>query len=239
MGEHDVTKHTREIIKIAREPGSLKHKIGDILLEVAIIVFAITLSLFVERYREHQQEVKLERNFLSNQIDDLKGNIQQLKDDSAGYVVMLRSFDYLKQAYFGKKLQPDSALNAVNYLYNSVEFVPSSSRYEALKASGKLDVIENKQLQIDIVNFYQQTIPALLTSTAAFSDFKNKLGDYTDHNLVLKKNSSNIQQLMESPVFYNLLNKGIFIKYIILRYRITINQAEKILKEINEEEKKW
>jgi hypothetical protein len=239
MAEHDVSKHTREIVKLVKEPGKLKHKIVDIFLEIGIIVFAITLSLFVERYREHQQEVKLEHNFLANQVDDVKANIQQLKEDSAGYVIMLRSFDYLKQAYFGKKLQPDSALFAVNYLYNSVEFVPSSSRYEALKASGKLDVIENKQLQIDIVNFYQLTIPALVTSTTDFSDFKNKLGDYTDHNLVLKKNSSNIQQLMESPVFYNLLNKGEFIKYIILRYHITIAQAQKILKEISGEESTW
>src|ERR1700761_8501165 len=107
MAEHEIIKHTREIVKVVKKPGDIKHKIGDTILEIAIIVFAITLSLFVERYREHQQEQTLEHNFLSNLVGDLKGDVVQLEQDSATYVRMKNSFIYLRQAYFGKKLNPD------------------------------------------------------------------------------------------------------------------------------------
>jgi hypothetical protein len=239
MGEHDVSKHTRKIVQVVKEPGSLKHKVWDILLEIAIIVFAISLSLFVERYREHQQEERLEHNFLTALFGDLGSDLQQLKDDSTSYIRMKRGFTFFRQAYFGKKLQPDSALRNTNYLYNSVIFVPSNSRYEALKASGKLDVIENKKLQIDIVNLYQQTIPSLIGSDVNFSNFKDKLGDYTDHNFVITKAGNNLQQMMETPVYYNLLNKDGFIENITYKYGLTIDQTRKIMKEIKAEERDW
>lgn len=239
MAEHEVIKHTREIIKVVKAPGHIKHKVGDMVLEIAIIVFAITLSLFVERYREHQQEQKLEHSFLSNLANDLKGDLKQLKGDSGTYAQMKNNFAYLKQAYYGKKLNGDSAVKAAQSLYNTVEFVPASSRYEALKASGKLDVIENKKLQIDIVNLYQQTIAQLVLSTHSFSNFKDKLGDYTDHNLVITKTGTNIQKLMESPVAYNMLNRASYIDFILAQYHYTAEQTRHIIKDIEKEEADW
>jgi len=239
MAEHEIIKHTREIIKVVKNPGDLKHKIGDTILEIAIIVFAITLSLFVERYREHQQEQKLEHNFLSNLVADLKGDVKQLQGDSLTYTKMSKNFSYLRQAYFGKKLTTDSMGKAMDYLYNTIEFVPSSSRYEALKGSGKLDVIENKKLQIDIVNLYQQTIPSLVLSTHMFSDFKSKLGDYFDYHLVRTKTSDNLQTLMQSPVSFNLLDKDGFIENIVYKYSITLTETSNVIKEIEEEERAW
>ena len=239
MAEHEVIKHTRKIIKVVKEPGHIKHKIGDIILEIAIIVFAITLSLFVERYREHQQEEKLEHSFLSNLANDLQGDIKQLKSDSDTYIRMRNNFEYLKQAYYGKKLNADSAAQAAKYLYNTVEFVPASSRYEALKASGKLDVIENKKLQVDIVNLYQQTIAKLMLSTHSFSDFKSKLGDYADHNLVVTKTGNNIQKSMESPVAYNMLNRGTYIDFILAQYHNTLMHTRQIIKDIEKEKAEW
>jgi hypothetical protein len=59
--EHDIAKHTKEIYKAWSTPGiSWKHKFFDILIEIAIIVFTIALSLFVERWREHLHDKKIE-----------------------------------------------------------------------------------------------------------------------------------------------------------------------------------
>lgn len=236
MAEHEVIKHTREVVKVFKSPDSLKHKLKDTLLEIAIIVFAITLSLIVERWREHSQEQTLEHNFLTNLAKDLKADEQQLKEDSATYVNMRKGFGFFRQAYNGKQLPQDSALNLTYVLYNGVGFVPSSSRYEALKASGKLDVIEDNELQIAIVNLYQQTIPSLMASTTSFTAFKEKLGEYADYHLVIKGKQNNIQQVMESPVTYNLLDKDGFIDNIIVKYHTTLVQTRSIIKKIEAEE---
>jgi len=237
MAEHEVIKHTREVVKVLKKPDTFKHKIKDTILEIAIIVFAITLSLIVERWRESSAEHTLEHNFLSNLVNDLKADEEQLKQDSASYVKMRDGFRYLRSAYMGKQLQHDSALRSVDFLYNGVSFVPSNSRYEALKASGKLDVIEDKNLQVEIVNLYQQTIPSLIASTTQFSDFKNRLGDYADYHLVIKGDKNNIQQVMESPVTYNLLDKDGFMENIIQKYVVTLKETRNIIRKIEAEEK--
>ncbi|RFZ81080.1 hypothetical protein DYU05_20180 [Mucilaginibacter terrenus] len=237
MAEHEITKHTKKIITVARGHDDIKHKIKDILLEIAIIVFAITLSLIVERWRENSAEKTLEHNFLSNLVTDLKEDQKQLEEDSASYVNMKKAFSYYRAAYSGKQLNPDTASRMIDYMYNVVGFVPSSGRFEALKASGKLDVIEDKDLQVEIVNLYQQIIPSLVASTNLFGDFKAKLADHVDHNLVIKNGKTNIQQLMEMPLTYNFLNRDGYINAIIYKYHITLDSTRKIIRKIEEEEK--
>lgn len=240
MSELEVVKHTRNLVQIVKNKGHWKHKAADIGLEILIIVFAITLSLIVERWREGQQERKLEHNFLTNLKGDLKGDLQQLKQDSFSYTRMRKVFKAYRSIYEnGAVLNADSANKWVGFLYNTVDFVPSNSRYEALKASGKLDVIENKNLQVDIVNLYQMTIPSMKASTAYFSDVKVKLGDFVDRNLVVSKKGNNIQELMKQPVYYNMINKDGYIDYILERYHETLVQNRNIIKEIETEEKDW
>ena len=53
MPEHEIAKHTKAIYSEWRNPAhGWKHKLSEILIEILIIVFAITLSLVVERWRE-------------------------------------------------------------------------------------------------------------------------------------------------------------------------------------------
>lgn len=64
MSEHEISKYTKAIYKEWKNPHhSWKHKLGEILTEIFIIVFAITLSLIVERWREHAHEKLLRNSF--------------------------------------------------------------------------------------------------------------------------------------------------------------------------------
>jgi hypothetical protein len=241
MSELEVVKHTRNLLQIAKKKGHWRHKAADIGLEILIIVFAITLSLLVERWREGQQERKLEHNFLSSLRNDLKADAEQLKSDSISYTHLRKAFSYYRQIYEkGVVLNADTANHRIGFLYNGIEFVPASSRYEALKASGKLDVIENKNLQVDIVNLYQMSIPTLRASTSYFNNVvKYKLGDLIDHSLIVTKNGTNIQSLMKQPAYYNMINKDSYVDYIISSYHTTLVQTKKIIKEIEADENNW
>jgi hypothetical protein len=70
--EHYIAKHTKEIYKAWSTPGiSWKHKFFDILIEIAIIVFTIVLSCFVERWREHLRNKKIEKQSTVNIVHKL------------------------------------------------------------------------------------------------------------------------------------------------------------------------
>src|SRR3954451_18063833 len=89
MSEHEISKHTKAIYKEWKNPHhSWKHKLGDILTEVLIIVFAITLSLIVERWREHAHEQTIEKQFLLGLKKDLQADLAQEAGDSATYIYL-------------------------------------------------------------------------------------------------------------------------------------------------------
>ena len=49
MPEHDIVKHTKAIYDTVKAPGKTwKHKIADILVEIFIIVFAITYHCYLK-----------------------------------------------------------------------------------------------------------------------------------------------------------------------------------------------
>ena len=58
----EISKHILKISKAVRHPGiSFSKRLGEIVLEIFVIVFAVSLSQFLERQREQnvkQKEVK-------------------------------------------------------------------------------------------------------------------------------------------------------------------------------------
>ena len=82
-----IKKHTKAVYKVWKNPGmNWKHKLREMLLEILIIVFAITLSLFFERWRQNAEDHNLEKKFLQGLKVDLTKDVQELKLSSSKWV---------------------------------------------------------------------------------------------------------------------------------------------------------
>src|SRR5438309_8979354 len=105
MPEHEIAKHTKKIYKTLKDRNhSLKHRIGEVLIEIGIIVFAITLSLFLERWRERQHEREIEKQFLLGLKTDLTNDIKQQEGDSTSYTKLLTAWRYFRNAGIQKHI---------------------------------------------------------------------------------------------------------------------------------------
>ncbi len=241
MPEHDVTKHTKAIYDTIREPGKTwKHKLGDILVEIAIIVFAISLSLLLERWRENVHDQTIEKKFLSGLRTDLQNDIKQLKADSTSYQNLYTGWNYLRNAGVNKiALNKDSANMYAGTLMNTTEFNPNNSRFEALKSSGEFNVIENDSLQDLILDLYQDKIPSVKLSTSYITLFKTQqFQPFLSKNFRFNKDgTNNLQELIEMPEVQNYLYLGNFSIEAMQRYHIVINQSLKIIDMINHQYK--
>jgi hypothetical protein len=239
MPEHDLTKHTKAIVNTIKDPGkSWKHKLGDILIDIAIIVFGITLSLMVERWRENAHEKVIEEKFLLGLRVDLQNDILQLKSDSASYYDLNNGWHYLRNAGIHKSiLNRDSLLKYTNTLTNTTEFLPNNSRFEALKGSGQLNVIENDSLQNLILDLYQNRIASLKLTTSYITSFKTQqLLPFLSKNMRYNADTtSNLQQLIEMPEMQNYLLFGGFGAEAMGRYHSIIDESEKIIEMINKQ----
>ena len=233
MPEHEVAKHTKAIIETLKQPEKdWRHKLVDILIEIAIIVFAISLSLLLERWRENAHDRTTEKKFLLGLRVDLTNDIQQLKSDSTSYSNLYTGWNYLRNAGVNKiALNNDSANRYANTLINSTDFNPNDSRFEALKSSGQLNVIENDSLQNLILDLYQDKITSVKLSTSYLTLFKTQqLQPFFSKNIRFNKDgTSNLQELIEMPEMQNYLFMGNISIEAMQRYHAVITQSEKII----------
>ena len=238
MSEHEISKHTKAIYKEWKNPHhSWKSKVGEILTEILIIVFAITLSLLVERWREHAHEQTIEKQFLLGLKKDLQADLSQEAEDSATYVYLKKGWTYFQRIGTGSEAYNEDSIKAYQWtLLNNTTFLPNNSRFEALKSSGEIGVIENDSLQSLILDLYQNRIPALRLSSDMFSNFKNQqFVPYLLQNMPPNSNSNQVITLFKQPVMQNYFNYRSTADEVIPLYHALMQQSRAIIEMINEE----
>src|SRR3569833_3151088 len=109
MAEDEIRKHTRAVYKTLRDPEKgWKHKLQDILLEIVIIVFAVTVSIWLHNWSESIKDRKAEKVFLTGLKGDLQADLSEMKSDRDGLTRMLNGVRYFEKVGAGMELNKDS-----------------------------------------------------------------------------------------------------------------------------------
>ncbi|WP_400190840.1 hypothetical protein [Hymenobacter sp. B81] len=228
-----IKKHGKKALGMTEQHGgSWKHRAGEILLEIAIIVFAILLSMWLHDRHEQSVDRETERKFLVGLRADLTNDLKELRSDSLSYCHMQRGYRFFR-TLTPQTLNPDSVKKYQWTLGNTVNLVPNNSRFEGLKSSGKLGVIEDEQLLNSILENYQELIPGLLDATRGFTQNKEqKLSSYLEDNL--DRSSDNFLTLMTSFRMRNYLDKDVAIDEIVQRYHHVMENNRGIIRRIDQ-----
>jgi hypothetical protein len=236
MSESEVSKHIKRTYKIWKKPGiNWKEKLTETIVEILIIVFAVSLSLYLERWREKQHDRQIEKNFLTGLRYDLKSDIGEMSSDANFYILEANAFRYF---YTAKNYSPDSVQAYKVTLSDFTQLTPNTNRYEALKSSGKLDVIENSQLLDSIANLYQDEIPGLIeVFIKPFNEFKShELMPFLDNHLVIDSNGNqNLEQVLKMSIARNYLSRWDYPERIAGKYNKVISASKNIITLIDEE----
>jgi hypothetical protein len=239
MAEDEIAKHTKKIYKIwSANELNFWHKLNEVLVEIVIIVFAVTVSIWFHNRSEHhhqQQDVKI---FLLGLQKDLTADIAEMQEDRHSYDMQRNAFLYIKNAKLGATLNNDSIVYYSNWIYNTTALNPNNGRFEGFKSSGKLGFIENHSLQNDILDLYQENIPSLLSSTSNYINKKEILFQYLQKTLHRTTDSTNnLSEVLRTEEAHNISQVLSFTDEITGRYDATINKMKKIINEIEEEYK--
>ncbi len=238
MSEHDIAKHTKEIYRAWTAPNrKWKHKLLDVLVEIFIIVFAITLSLLVERWREQLRDKKIEKQFLLGLKKDLQNDLVQLTGDSTTYVRVANGYEYFRSVVDNKQpLSQDSTRKYADVMTSSADFIPNDSRFEALKSSAELGVIEDDSLLNIILDLYQNRIRALQMGTSIFTRFQlEQMTPFLQENARINSDGVilNTEELLKTPKLQNYLLFKNSIPGILNRYHAVMGQSREIIDMIN------
>lgn len=235
MAEDEIAKHTRKIYKTwFNKDLSIWHKISEFLIEITIIVFAVSISIWfhnMSEHKHHQEEVK---QFLAGLKSDLEHDIEEMKNDEQSYRKQSEIFTYLGRL---KKNQLPSrdTLNAYsNWLFNTTALNPNDGRFQGFKSSGKIGSIENDSLQNDIMDLYEENIPALLHSTDGYIRLKTLYFDHLSSNTKrLTDSTDNMIEVMGNDESFNISRLLGRPDQVMERYDQCIQLMEKIIGEID------
>ena len=178
---------------------------------------------------------KLKKHFLTGLRNDLQNDIKEMSSDADFYAQEAKGFKYF---YSANNYSPDSVHAYRPALNDFTQLTPNTNRYEALKSSGKLDVIENTPLLDSIVNLYQDEIPGLIeVFIKPFNEFKSReLIPFLDNHLVIDSNGNeNLEQVLKMPIARNYLTRWDYPERIAGRYHKVINASKNIITLIDEE----
>jgi hypothetical protein len=233
--EHEITGHTRKIYTITKNKTmSFWKKVKEIVIEIAIIVFAVSLAAFLERSREHSHEQEAVKEFLAGLKTDLQSDITEMSSDKESYYGSGQAFSYLASVKKEKLFNNDSLKKYQHYINNETGLIVNNGRFEGFKSSGRIITIENQDLQNDILDLYQEDIVNLLNATNYYTKRKEYLFQFVTDNLKrITDSTDNFTALMASEKGHNICQTLAFTRPIIDLYDSTINKSKKIIAAID------
>lgn len=235
MADQEVIKHTKKVYRIWNSKNiPAWHKIKEFIVEIFIIVFAVSLSIWLHDKSEHNHQQKEVEEFLTGLKQDLRNDIQEMKEDRDSYQNQSNTFRYITSVKLNEALQKDSLQKYQQWIFSTRRLNQNNGRFEGFKSAGKIGNIENKKLQNDIMDLYQENIPSLLASTDVYIETKNQLFTFGYKNRKrITDSTTNLTTILLADEAQNLSASLANTDEIIERYTTCIEKMQHILTQID------
>ena len=240
MAENEIIKHTKKAYTIFKSTGKdVKNKLKEILVEIVIIVFAVSISIWFHNWSESIQDRGEEKEFLIGMKNDLQSDIDNMEGSMDFYTTTLQGIQYYLKSTRNGSLEKDSIAKYTLVFFGSTDLDPHISRYEGLKSSGKFKIVRNKELLNNIIDFHETIVQRIQVLDEKYYRHKEKLEDIVDQKIELSKDGiirNAAQVLNRSDVRILLETSGGLINgNIISVHESGIKKCREIINQIDEE----
>jgi hypothetical protein len=158
--QDEIAKHTKKVYRtVKNKDQSFTEKFKDVLVEIGIIVFAITLSIWLHGWQEHKNQQTEAKEFLEDLKVDLENDIADLEKQNAYLMTTVEKCNLFKIPKKVDSLLKQKESDTIYLNLNPVSKIRNTGNYEGFKSSGKIAFIENRQLKKHILRYYQQIVP--------------------------------------------------------------------------------
>lgn len=236
MAELEIIKHTKKMHEITtNKKKSILIKIKETILEIFIIVFAVSLSIWLHSWSEHRHEQKEVKRFLIGLKADIQNDIKSTKGIIKEYQNFGKLYTSLHNLDNRKTFDQDSLKKQLSLLSTNIYLRPNIYRFNGFVSSGKIGNIENDSLSLNILRFYQETLSEVNASESGWLSNQKKLQSYLDENLNNPESIEDNWRILTTPKGKKLAKNLIPWNQIYERYNNLIKSGEVIIKQIDEE----
>lgn len=232
--QDEVTKHTRKIYHTMKSPGhSFWEKTKEIVIEIFIIVFAVTLSIWFHNWSDHRREQKETEEFLKGLKEDLAKDIKLLEENKKTFAHVNANFNFISALNDNKTIDTASEKTISQHMgFELCSTHPNTARYEGFKSSGKIGTIENDSLKQNILVYYQQNMTDVEDHETFVNSLQTKMLDVVvdrDYKITEKDLAKSLKIRALLQLSEENLNSSIE------AYDSAGQQAKKIISMINRE----
>ena len=124
--------------------------------EIILVMVGILLALQFNNWNQEKENTKKENWYLINIVEDIeyqKSSIKYIKNNCLKSIEIGQS---IMKAYKTNKtfLEVDSLDKKLNFLMRSFTFPNINNTYSELVSSGKFDLIQEKELSLNIIDYF-------------------------------------------------------------------------------------
>jgi len=236
MAELEVIKHTKKMHAIATDKKhTFLEKAKEIGLEIFIIVFAVSLSIWLHGWSEHRHEQQQVKKFLIG----LKSDIQSDVDDSKSLIKQYKEFGEVYTSFSNldktKTFDVEKLKKQLTFINLNTYLRPNIYRFNGFVSSGRIGNIENDSLSVNILKYYQQTLSEVNSSESGWMSRQKKLQIFLEENVNNPESIEENWSVLTTPKGKQLSKNLIPWDQIYERYNNLIKSGETIIKQIDEE----
>lgn len=239
MAEQEIIKHTKAIVELTTDRKKpWQHRAKEVIGEILIIVFAVSISIWFHNWSDSWKDRTEEREFLQGLKSDLQADMKEMTGDSASYALGLKGVLYFEKVGAGMALDMDSLRSYQRIFFGNIQISPRISRFEALKGSGRLDIIRNKELLIHIADLYTKDFPQINRINVYFNNLMgNSFVPFISSHLLLDAagNGINWTEVLRNSQMRLLIKLGENVESCVFDYTAGIKKCELIIGEIDKE----
>ncbi|TDX02028.1 hypothetical protein [Dinghuibacter silviterrae] len=194
MSENEIVKHLEVAYKNAKNPHTpWLVKLREILIEVLIIVFAVTISIWFHNWSDSLHEQKEEREFLQGLRQDIQTDMDNARTGRDFYKNAVVQFDYFIRVGKGMPLDQDSLIAYGGAFFNTTDLDPNVSRYEGLKGSGKFGIIRNKALLDEVISLHENQIKRVENLNRYYYEYVMNVSSFVRQHAILNQAGTAIE----------------------------------------------
>ena len=232
--QDEVSKHTKKVFEEFKNPiHSTGEKIKEIIIEIVIIVFAVTVSIWLHNWSEHRNEQAQVKTFLLGLRKDISSDIHDVKEIKKLFQHFDTTYRYFSSLQRNKIPNPDSLKQFLPEIKNNIYLRPHKSRFTGFLTAGKIMNIEEDSLALQILDYYQEVLPSINSSESSWVNINASLNDYMRDNVKDVDSDMAKWEVLTSPKAKFLTKSLIPWSQIYDRYDGLISDGESIIKEID------
>ncbi|ANI88939.1 hypothetical protein A9P82_06300 [Arachidicoccus ginsenosidimutans] len=183
--EEKIIAHAKQAVHaLTNKNKKWKEKIQDFLLEILIIIIAVSITLWFHNWNDEKHDKEIEKNFLIGTRNDLAEIDSNLFADIQDFQPTIDYYDSAITELDSNRINSKYLDTNSGFLLNTEYFNFDNSRFESFKSSGYLRLIENQKLLSNITRLYITTLPFTANNDANLFDsrridYKNFIGNKT------------------------------------------------------------